>query len=293
MKAERSIGRASLDPVGTGAVLLNGAPLDQDGYQRFHERRIGRTIERLRRAGASRVMELGGHPWVMTAALTETAGIRVVSSVSAEEVTRWPDDIGVSAERYRLRSARGNVSTFTNYSANLERTLFDISEAPDAVLACEILEHLVRAPHVMILNINRWLPTGGTLLITTPNGFRVENPLRRRSNSPAYRSNVYERHSHLWTMDELVDMVNLCGFRVREAEYWDPYPRRGLACMYTALARVPVRWVQEKFASTIYLLAEKERDVTALERVPLAYDPRGDWEHMVRNPRITTGTEAG
>lgn len=267
-------------PANSTAATLNGLPIREDGYVRFHRRRIRITIDRLRRAGAARVMELGGHPWVMTAALAGTPGVEVVSSVSAEESTRWPDDIGVKVDRYRLRSAGGAESVFTNYSANLERTLFDISEEPDTVLACEIIEHLVRAPHVMMLNINRWLPRGGKLLVTTPNGFRFQNPLRRRSNSPVYRSNVYERHSHLWTLDELVDLVELCGFRVREAEYWDPYSRHGLSRLYLGLARVPVRRFREMFSSTIYLLADKQREVNTLERVPLAYDPRGDWEHV-------------
>jgi hypothetical protein len=46
------------------------------------------------------------------------------------------------------------------------------------------------------------------------------------------------------------------------------------------MARIPLGYFREKFMRTIYIVAEKERDVKDLERCPRVYDPRGDWEYI-------------
>jgi hypothetical protein len=97
-------------------------------------------------------------------------------------------------KEYWIRTCNNRQARFKNYSANIERTRFKIDETPDTVVACEIIEYLVRAPHVMLLNINDWLPLSGKLLITIPNGAQFSNPLHVKSQTLAYRCNVYERH---------------------------------------------------------------------------------------------------
>jgi hypothetical protein len=259
---------------------VNGAPTCSLGYLEYHRRRIDLTLALLRRVGARRILELGAHPWLMTASLIACGEFELCATVSAEEVTRWPDDLGVQHGLVHLELPDGRRATVRNYCANLERRLFSVEEVPDTIVGCEIIEHLIRAPHVMLLNANRWLPAGGRLLLTTPNGAQFSNPLRRRSPTAAYRANVYERHSYLYTRADLVDLVELCGFRVREVEWWDPYARRGPAALYGALARIPLDYFREKFAKTIVVLAEKEADVRALPRAPRVYDPRGGWEYI-------------
>ena len=253
------------------------------GYVAYHEKRIDMTLATLRRLGSRRIIEVGAHPWAMTARLIDSGEFEIAATVSAEEVTRWPDDIGVRRAPVRVLTPGGREVEVPGYSANVERTLFDIAERADTVLACEIVEHLIRAPHVMFLNFNRWLPVGGRVLVTTPNGAQFVNPLRRRSSTPGYRCNVYERHCYLYTREELVDLMTLCGFRVRETDYWDPYPRRGLPAIYGRLARLPSSYCREKFMSTIVAVGEKERDVAELERAPRVCDPRGDWERIAPN----------
>lgn len=132
----------------------------------------------------------------------------------------------------------------------------------------------------MLLNINHWLPTGGKLLITTPNGSQFSNPLRRSTSSAAYRANIYERHSYVFTMEGLRDLINLCGFRIVEAGYWDAVDRSGPARVYGWLARIPLQYFREKFKKTLFVVAEKERHVDELERCPRVYDSRGTWEYI-------------
>jgi hypothetical protein len=261
-------------------LIVNGERIDAARYKRFHGRRIELTLEALRRLGARRIVELGGHPWVMTSVLVDDGALEIAATISAEEVTNWPDDIGVTRREYRMQTLGGREVSFPNYSANIERTLFNIDEHPDTVIACEIIEHLIRSPHIMLLNINQWLPVGGRLLMSTPNGAQFSNPLRRKSARPAYRCNVYARHNGALTLDQLVDLVELCGFVVRDAGFWNVYERSGPSRVYSALGALPFDYFKEKFQRTIFITAEKQRDVTQLPRLPKCYVPSPEWENI-------------
>ena len=274
------------------AFRLNGEPVVAARYPQFHARRIRRTLEALHEMGAKRIVEVGGHPWWMTAELVADPQFEVCATISAEEVTRWPEDLGVTRASYTLATASGRAAEFTNYSVNIERTLFDLDETPDTVIACEMIEHLIRAPHVMLLNVNRWLPVGGKLLITTPNGEQFSNPFRAR-RSAAYRCHVYGRHHFTFSLKELVELVELCGFRVRRAEYWDVYDRTGPSAVYGWLARIPHRFFRRKFRRTLCVIAEKATDVSALARTPRVYAPSPDWEHIAPLPGSNEAVKGG
>ncbi|MEP6937498.1 MAG: hypothetical protein ABI871_05455 [Chthoniobacterales bacterium] len=272
-------------------LIINGERIDAARYRQFHRRRIAYTIAALQKLGTKTLIELGGHPWVMTSALIDEGGLAIGATVSAEEVTNWPDDIGVARRDYHITTTAGREATFPNYSANIERTLFDIDESADTVIACEIIEHLLRSPHMMLLNINRWLPVGGKLLVTTPNGAQFSNPLRRKSARPAYRCNVYARHNGALMLDQLVDLAELCGFVVRDCGFWDVYERAGLSQLYSAAGNIPLRYCQEKFQRTIFISAEKHEDVTELPRLPKCYASSPNWEH-IRQTSIPTPASA-
>lgn len=260
---------------------MNPFMISNQDYLDFHKKRIAWTLKKLRGMGAKKIVEVGGHPWVMTTSLMDEGSFQLVATISAEEMTSWPDDIGVSRKVQILRTPGGREAEIANYAVNLERTRFPLEEKPDTVLACEIVEHLIRSPHVMFLNINRWLSKGGRLLVTTPNGAQFFNPLRRKSITPAYRANIYERHFYLYTLNELIDLVSLCGFKILEAGYVDTYERQGMSSIYGWLAQLPWSWCQEKFKKMLYLVGEKEEDVSRLKGCPRVYDARGDWEFIV------------
>jgi hypothetical protein len=261
-------------------LIVNGECIDGTRYLGFHRKRLRLTLDALRKLGAKRIVELGGHPWVMTSALLDDGHFELAATISAEEVTNWPDDIGATRREYGIRTLGGREMTFPNYSANLERTLFNIQERPDTVIACEIIEHLLRSPHIMLLNINRWLPRGGKLLMSTPNGAQFSNPFRRKSSRPAYRCNVYARHNYLFTLSQLIDIVELCGFKVREAGFWNVYQRTGLSLFYSILGALPIRYFKDKFQRTLFVAAEKETDVAELPRLPRCYAPSANWEFI-------------
>jgi len=271
------------EPLAPGDVVVNGERFSSRDYYAQQRRRIVATLGTLRAIGAHRLIEAGAHPWTMTAEFADDPSFEIAATISAEEVSNWTDDIGVTRRLSELTTARGTTVRFPNYSANIERTLFDVQESADTVVACEIIEHLTRSPHVMLLNMNRWLPPSGRLFVTTPNGALFFNPFRVRTLTNPYRCHMYQRHSYLYTMADLCQLIELCGFRILERGYWDLVDRHGMKLLYTALARVPVRYCQEKFRETLYVTAEKTHDVTELPACPHVYDPRGNWEHIARS----------
>lgn len=274
-------------------ITVNGKQLDLSRYASFHANRYDQTMALVRSFGGGRTIELGGHPWTMTARLFAEPSIDLVATVSAEEVTAWPDEIPVTFHPYTMGLSDGTVHEWVNVSANLERTLFPITEGcvgagnADLVLACEIIEHLTRSPHIMLLNINSWLKKGGRVILTTPNGSQFDNPLRTKPKMPAYRFSQYARHNYVFTMEMLRDLAETCGFEVEQAEYWSPYVRKGLAKLYRPLSRLPGSYFKNLFAQTIVIVARKTEDRETASRMPRAYAGDGDWE------RIEGGSPSG
>ena len=261
-------------------IKVNGKIFDNQRYMKYHYLRFKKTLKVLQELGSKKVMELGGHPWAMTSMLVDEPNLNICATVSAEEVTFWPDEIPITKKKYEIQTAKGNINSFTNYSANLERSRFTIEEQPDTVLACEIIEHLVRAPHVMLLNMNDWLPVGGKVILTTPNGAQFSNPFRTTSPIPNYRCHLYSRHQYLFTLDTLCDLVKLCGFKILKAGYWDVYPRKGKLKIYDVLGGVPSSYFKAKFKKTLFIIAEKIEDKEFIEDTPLAYERMGNWEYI-------------
>jgi hypothetical protein len=272
-------------------VQVDGAVIDVTGYVRMHEKRIAGTLAKAASNGVRRVIEVGSHPWVMTSALIEHPRFELLATVSAQEATRWPDDIGLTAKSCEIRTLGGESAKFLNYSFNIERRRALLEESPDIVFACEIIEHLIRSPHTMLLNINDWLPLGGELIVTTPNGSQFMNPFRRAARMPAYRAHCYERHSYVYRLEDLVELIELCGFSILEAGFWSPYKSGGLNAVRPIVARIPGAYFSEKFERSLYVVAKKQRSVAALPRIPSVYAQSGAWEDILSGKPTAAGAE--
>lgn len=263
-------------------IRIDGEAYDVSQYWHLHEQRFRNSIEAFRKHASGPALEIGGHPWAMTSLIAAAPEFQLAASVSAEEMTRWPDDIGLNQRLRRLCTPDGLECTFRSYSLNIERRLIDLNETVDAIFACEVIEHLIRAPHIMMLNINRWLNPKGKVLITTPNGMQFTNPFRKKNTRPAYRCYCYERHNGIFTLEQLEDLIRRCGFKVLESGYWNVYQRRmGLSIIYDALSKAPINYLQAKFSRTVYVIAEKMKHCDATLGYPLAYAPHPDWENIV------------
>jgi SAM-dependent methyltransferase len=234
----------------------------------------------VKRYGAGRLVELGGHPWAMTSRLVAEPNVTLEATVSAEEIILWSDEIPVTSKQYEIDIGNGEPKYFRNISANLERTLFPIGTEVDMVLACEIIEHVTRAPHNLLLNINSWLKKDGIVILTTPNGTQLENPFRVRAKMPAFRPSVYSRHNYVFTMDGLVDLVESCGFTVLESKFYSPYTRTGLTNLYRRIYDLGPRYLKNKLAQSLCIVAKKTEARTTASRLPKAYAADAGWDNL-------------
>lgn len=85
------------------------------------------------------------------------------------------DVVGVDVDREAL--ARAEELGLKTEWADLDEPLAFDDGSFDVVVAGELLEH-IRSPQALIDEARRVLRTGGTLLGSTPNGFRLKNRLR-------------------------------------------------------------------------------------------------------------------
>lgn len=272
-------------------VRVGGDVIDVTDYVQMHAERIAKTLDKVASETVRRVVEVGSHPWVMTSALIEHPKLELLATVSAQEATKWPDDFGFTANSYEIQTLGGQSAQIINYSFNIERRRALIDESPDVVFACEIIEHLIRSPHTMLLNINDWLPVGGELIVTTPNGSQFMNPFRRAARMPAYRAHCYERHSYVYRLAGLVDLIELCGFSIVEANFWSPYKSTGLNSLRPMISRMPGSYFSEKFERSLYVLARKQRSVDSLARIPSVYAQSRAWENILCEESTVTKTE--
>lgn len=259
-------------------LIVNDKNIDVARYSSFHQQRFQRTLAEVTRLAPASVLEVGGHPWVMTGEILRH-GLPLVATVSAEEETTWPDSLDVTSRKYHF-DVDGRSHHVPNYSANIERDWIVPTEQVDCVLACEIIEHLIRAPHRLLLNCNRWLVNGGRVLLTTPNGAQFSNPLRTASVSPKFRDAVYKRHNRLFNLAELNDLFEVTGFEVERAEYWQVYPRAGFAKLYDYPGRIPLTYFQQKFCRTLFVVARKVEERSTASRLPLSYAPGDEWDFI-------------
>jgi hypothetical protein len=88
-------------------ITVNGERLDLSRYDSFHAARHDRTMALVRELGGGRTLELGGHPWTMTARLLTESSISLLATVSAEEVTAWPDEIPITRHHYTMQTPDG------------------------------------------------------------------------------------------------------------------------------------------------------------------------------------------
>lgn len=270
-------------------LRVNGEEIQIDRYAKYHATRFDATMEMVKRYGGGSLVELGGHPWAMTSRLVAEPSVTLEATVSAEEIICWSDEIPVTSKQYEIDIGDGKPRHFRNISANLERTLFPIGTEVDMVLACEIIEHVTRAPHNLLLNINSWLKKDGVVIITTPNGSQLENPFRVRAKMPAFRPSVYSRHNYVFTMDGLVNLVESCGFTVVESMFYSPYARTGLTNLYRGIYDMGPRYLKNKLAQSLCIVAKKTEARTTASRLPKAYASEAGWDNLDAAAMPTSG----
>ena len=145
-------------------------------------------------------------------------------------------DLPVFADNPRLRSLLHRYGIKTAGLDLCSFSSFPYSSGNfDAIVMCEVLEHLNSNPYPMIAECNRVLRTAGLFYVATPNAARLQSRLRmlvgyslrepirffRNQLDPeGTRSNVVAGfHWREYTASELWDLVSDLGFTVESHSY--------------------------------------------------------------------------
>jgi SAM-dependent methyltransferase len=197
------------------------------GYLEYHRRRYQDTLRLLPPGEGRRLLDVGSFPGHLSA-LAQARGWQVVGLNNAiEGGGAWTDFLERCAERQ-----------ITIRSCEVEREPFPLPTGSiDAVLFCELFEHLHLNPFHTLKEIFRVLRPGGLLLLTTPNLRRIETlsrlwhgwgtqPPVSRAFHELFPSLLYHRHNREYTADELAYYLALQGkdlydFRLDRVYYSD------------------------------------------------------------------------
>jgi SAM-dependent methyltransferase len=197
------------------------------GYLEYHRRRYQDTLRLLPPGEGRRLLDVGSFPGHLSA-LAQARGWEVVGLNNTIEGARaWTDFLARCAER-----------KITIRGCEVEREPFPLPTASvDAVLFCELFEHLHLNPFHTLKEIFRVLRPGGFMVLTTPNLRRVETfsrllhgwgpqPPVSRPFHELFPSLLYHRHNREYTANELAYYLagqgkDLYEFRLDRVYYSD------------------------------------------------------------------------
>jgi SAM-dependent methyltransferase len=177
----------------------------ETGYLEYHRRRYQDTLCLLPAGEGRRLLDVGSFPGHLSA-LAQARGWRVTGLNNAiEGAAAW----AAFLERCRRRGIE-------ILACEVEREPFPApTGAFDAILFCELFEHLHVNPFHTLKEIFRVLRPGGLLILTTPNLRRAETLFRyvhgwgsqppvSRTFHELFPSLLYHRHNREYTANELV-----------------------------------------------------------------------------------------
>jgi SAM-dependent methyltransferase len=206
-----------------------GSPLApwETGYLEYHGRRYQDTLRLLPEGRGRRLLDVGSFPGHLSA----------LARARGWEVTGLNNDIE-GAAAWHTFLARCQARGIAIRACDVEREPFPADTASfDAVLFCELFEHLHWNPFHTLKEIFRVLAPGGVLVLTTPNWRRAETLFRflhdwgaqppvSRTFHELWPSLFYHRHNREYTGSELVYHLarqgkDLYDFRLEPIYYSD------------------------------------------------------------------------
>jgi SAM-dependent methyltransferase len=190
------------------------------GYLEYSFRRLLTTLE-LVPDGDGRVLELGANPYFLTLLLKRFRRFEL-------DLANFFGGRGENVQRI-TNEQTGESHELRYREFNVEQDEFPYPDSHfDGVIYCEILEHLIRDPTVVLAGIHRVLKPGGWLLLTTPNVARRHNVMHlvrgKNMYDPYSGYGPYGRHNREYTAGELRELLANTGFEVTELTTRDLHP---------------------------------------------------------------------
>jgi SAM-dependent methyltransferase len=188
-------------------------------YYKWHFKRFLHTYD-LAEGLKGRCLELGAAPYFMTIIL------RQFTNLDLALANYFGPDSEDFAENIFYRdffTGKERSLDLDYHYFNIEGTRFPFRDAEfDVVLFCEIIEHLFADPLSVLKEIKRVLKPGGTLILTTPNAARLENVAKMIAGINVYHPysgywGPYGRHNREYTLLEIIELLDHCGFAIEEA----------------------------------------------------------------------------
>ena len=189
------------------------------------------------RGESGRCLELGSNPYFITWLIRQHSELEMtLANYFGGEEGRGSQTItwGLNDERI---SADLEFDHF-----NSEESRFPYEDSCfDVVIYCEIIEHLLMNPVHTLKEIRRVMRPGGLLLVTTPNVARFGNILAMAEGRSIYDPysgfGPYGRHNREYSMPELLNLLEFCGFSHERSftadahlEDWSHHPSFEDAC---------------------------------------------------------------
>ncbi len=172
-----------------------------------------------------RALELGSPPFHITLLLQKFRNYDFA-------LTGFASDGRPEIEQTLESAEFGETYNFTCTCFNAETERFPYPDGSfDLVTWCEVIEHLTENPVHTLAEIHRVLKPGGALVLSTPNASRADsivNFLLGRNIYDPYHLGAPlkgSRHSREYTLPELKDLLEGCGYALDRAEDIDIYPR--------------------------------------------------------------------
>lgn len=183
-------------------------------YFETHLKRFNETTDLLEKLTGDRVVEIGATDYVPLK-LQELGFSEIWGTIFTDDPEK---------KRYRKTiEAMGLSCPMEVASVNLEHDFFPVSDGYfDAIVFCEVLEHLDIDPMFVMTEFNRIIKSGGKILLTTPNsasannfwaifkGYRPHFFTQYEKNRSPYRHN-FEYDIHM-----VYRVLDWAGFEIEE-----------------------------------------------------------------------------